>query len=352
MARRGRLVPFDGPAEPGDYITANLTFKHDGQVLASAEEEVIRIRPVLSFRDGNIEKFDGLMSGVRAGETRQGEALLSDDAPNVLLRGQKVTAIFEVLEVKKLEMPELTPELLDELGGFSDEAELRDAIRDQLARQLEYEQHRRAREQITAALTVAANWELPPALLQRQSRRELQRAAMELQRSGFSDEEIHAHENALRQNSMVSTARALKEHFILERIAEEEEIDAAEEDYEAEIRLIAAQSDESPRRVRARLEKAGSMDVLRNQIIERKVIERILEHASFKEVPYQAAPQRRRGHRPRGRRRRARRHSRGQVRRRRGRARSAERGARRERRGRGRVGVESLCRRGHAATWK
>ena len=117
---------------------------------------------------------------------------------------------------------------------------------------------------------------------------------MELQRSGFSDEEIHAHENALRQNSTVSTARALKEHFILERIAEEEEIDADEEDYEAEIRLIAAQSDESPRRVRARLEKSGSMDVLRNQIIERKVIELILEHATFKEVPYQpAAPTKR-----------------------------------------------------------
>jgi len=242
---------------------------------------------VLSFRDGNIEKFDELMTGVRAGETRQGEALLSDDAPNVLLRGQHVTAIFEVLEVKKLEVPELTPELLDELGGFTEEAQLRDAIRDQLARQLEYDQHRRAREQITAALTVAANWELPPALLQRQSRRELQRAVLELQRSGFNDEEIQAHENALRQNSTVSTARALKEHFILERIAEDEEIDAVDADYDAEIRLLATQSNESPRRVRARLEKAGSMDVLRNQIIERKVIERILEHALFKEVPYQ-----------------------------------------------------------------
>ena len=281
-------MPFDGPASPGDYISANLTFQHDGQTLASAEEEVIRLRPVLSFRDGNIEKFDELMTGVRAGETRQGEALLSDDAPNVLLRGQKVTAVFHVLEVKKLEMPELTPELLEELGGFADEAELRDAIRDQLARQLEYDQHRRAREQITAALTVAANWDLPPSLLQRQSHRELQRAAMELQRSGFSDEEIHAHENALRQNSMASTARALKEHFILERIAEEEEVEVNEQDYEAEIRLIADQSGESVRRVRARLEKAGSMDVLRNQIVERKVIERILEHASFKEVPLPA----------------------------------------------------------------
>jgi trigger factor len=79
----------------------------------------------------------------------------------------------------------------------------------------------------------------------------------------------------------------LKEHFILERIAEDEKIDAEEDDYTKEIFLIASQSGESPRKVRARLEKAGSMDVLRNQIIERKVIERILEAAEFNEVPFE-----------------------------------------------------------------
>ncbi|MBN1396131.1 MAG: trigger factor [Pirellulales bacterium] len=286
LARHGRLVPHDGPASPGDYITTNLSFRHDGRQLSSAEEEVIRIRPVLSFRDGNIRGFDKLMDGVRAGETRQGEAELSDDAPNVLLRGQKVTAVFEVLEVKKLELPELNAAFLEELGGFRDEAELRDAIRDQLGRQLEYEQHRRAREQITAALTVAADWELPPELLKRQSNRELQRAVMELRRSGFGEDEIRAQENFIRQNNMAATARALKEHFILERIAEEEKIDASEADYEEEVRLIAAAANESPRRVRARLEKSGSMDALRNQVVERKTIELILKHAKFKEVPY------------------------------------------------------------------
>jgi len=287
LARRGRLVPHDGPAEAGDYITANLTFKHGEEVLASAEEEVIRIRPVLSFRDGKIEGFDKLMDGVTAGETREGQTELTEDTPNAALRGGRITAVFEVLEVKKLELPELDEDLLDELGGFELEADLRDAIKDQLTRQIEYEQHRRAREQITAALTVAADWELPPDLLERQSSRELERAVMELRRSGFSEDEIRAYENRLRQNSRASTARALKEHFILERIAEEEGIEADEKDYQREINLMAAQSNESPRRVRARLDKGGLMDVLRNQIIERKVIELILSEARFHEVPYE-----------------------------------------------------------------
>jgi trigger factor len=286
LARYGQLVPFDGPAESGDYITTNLTFTHDEVVLSSATEEVIRIRPVLSFRDGKIEGFDKAMAGVRAGETRQCPAQLTQDAPNEALRGATVTAAFEVLEVKKLELPELTPDFLESIGDFESEADLRDAIRDNLRRRLEYVQHRRAREQVTAALTASADWELPPALLERQSRRELERAILEARRSGFSEQEIRAYENDLRQNSRAATARALKEHFILERIAEVEEIVDEPEDQEVEIRLIAEQSNETPRRVRARLEKSGGMDALRNQIVERKVVDRILEHALFTDVPW------------------------------------------------------------------
>jgi trigger factor len=286
LARHGRLVPHQGAASSGDYITCNLTFKNGAVEISSSQEEVIRLRPVLSFRDARIEGFDKAMKGVKAGETREVPTKISADAPNESLRGQEIMAVFEVLEVKKLELPELNAELLKDMGDFESEGELRDAISEDLKRQLEYHQQQEARRQIAASLTESANWELPPELLRRQSRRELERAVLELRRNGFSDAEIQTYENDLRQNSMASTARALKEHFILERIAEDQEIDADSEDYDKEISLIAAQSGESVRRVRARLEKGDLMDALRNQVVERKVIELVLSHAKFKDVAY------------------------------------------------------------------
>jgi len=286
LARYGSLTPKDGPAEKGDYVTTNLTFLHSGREISSAKEEVIRIRPVLSFRDGKIVDFDKLMAGVRPGDTREGYADLSQDAAAVGLRGARITARFDVLEVKRLVLPELTPQFLLDIGEFQSVAELRDAVLDNLQRRLEYRQYRHAREQISRLLLAGANWDLPPALLRRQSQRELTRAVMELQRSGFGENEIRNAENELRQNSAVSTARALKEHFIFERIAEEESIEEAPEDYDHEIELIAEQSGETPRRVRARLEKGGGMDMLRNQVIERKVVDLILSHAEFQEIPY------------------------------------------------------------------
>ena len=290
LTRFGQLTPHDGPAGNGDYLTVNITSSHDGQQVELDEERVLRICPSLSFRDGDLAEFDKLVEGATAGDKRTGRVELTQDAPNEELRGKKVDVEFEILDVKRLKLPELTEEFLQEMGGFESEAAMRDAIRDNLQRQLQYEQQQKVRGQITDMLTKTADWELPPGLLKRQSARELERAVMELRRAGFSEGEIRARENMLRQNSAASTASGLKEHFILERIAEEENVEAGEGDFEKEIFLMAMQSGESPRRVRAQIEKRGLMDVLQNQIVERKVLELVEAEAKFKDEPYEPEP--------------------------------------------------------------
>lgn len=286
LAKYGQLVPHDEAAAEGDYLVANLTASADGKELARDEERVLRIRETLSLVDGRIEGFDKLAAGAKEGDKLNAKVTLSESAPNEELRGKEVEVELEVLEVKKLRLPELDEDFLAEIGNFATEGDFRDAVQKDLERQLEYAQQQQARKQISELLTESADWELPPALLKRQSARELERAIMELRRSGFSEAEIRARENELRQNSSSSTAESLKEHFILERIAEDEELDVEDGDYDREIFLMSMQSGESPRRVRAQLEKRGLMDVLRNQIIERKVMAQVEAEAKFDDQDY------------------------------------------------------------------
>ena len=161
LAGRGRLVPFDGPAEEGDHITVNISLLDGDRVVHETREVSLRLAEVLSFVDGRVEKFAEGLSGIKAGESRTLPIKMADDAAEAV-RGKELQAKFEVLEVKKLEPPELTPELLIELGDFDSEGALRDAIRDSLERQLKYHQGQRARQQITGLLTAAATWDLPP----------------------------------------------------------------------------------------------------------------------------------------------------------------------------------------------
>ena len=291
LSKHAEMVDKDGAAAKGDYVTVDITFAEGEREVSKLEDETVCVRPVLSFFDGKLQGFDTLMVGANVGDTREGSIKLSLDAEDEALRGKQLSVKFKVTEVQELQLPELDEAMLDRLGDFDNEGDLRDAVGEHLGRQLAYQQNQRIRGQIADLLTESADWDLPPDLLRRQSQRELQRAVMELQSAGYSEDEIRAHEADLRQNSQESTAKALKEHFILERIAEDESIDVETGDYDAEIELIAAQSGGNPRRVRARLEKDGLMDTLRNQIIERKAVKLITDNAQFNEVPYEGEQQ-------------------------------------------------------------
>ncbi|MFM7292174.1 MAG: trigger factor [Planctomycetia bacterium] len=287
LRERARFVPHQGQPKAGDLIVANLRFLDGDKVLSEAADLELVVRPRLSFADAELQGFDKLVAKARVGTPVTATLKVSDEAAVESLRGKDVTVELTVVDVKQLELPELSAELLEELGGFESPDALRAAVRAQLENQLEWHRRRQVRQQVSKALTASASWDLPPDLLRRQSLRELERAILELRRSGFDDDSIRRHVNELRQSVMGSTAAALKEHFILERIAEDQSIADTAADYDEEIRAIAAQSGESPRRVRANLEKRGLMDVLRNQIIERKTIDLITSHAKFTDTPFE-----------------------------------------------------------------
>ena len=290
LSRYSQMEFTNEPAALGDFVDVTITVKSGDTILNKVEGDMVRACPTLTFHDGTITDFDKLAVGVTTGDKFTAQLTLSADAPNEEYREKTVDVEFEVLSVRRESLTQVTDAFLQRIG-YDNEADFRDTILDTLNRQLEHEQHRRMRRQITESLTVAATWELPPSLLKRQSEREFRRTVMELQRSGYEQEEILAQLNAIRQNSAAATAQSLKEHFILERIAEIESIVDAPEDYDTEVALIAAQSNSSSRRVRAQIEKAGEMDILRNQIIERKVINLISQNATFTEVPFEMGEQ-------------------------------------------------------------
>ncbi len=290
LKRYAKLIDREGNAEPEDVLDVSVQVTHHGKLIAEYESVRVTLLPNLSFRDVTISDFDKLMVGAVVGDTRDTTVTISSGAENEAMRGQEVAVRFTVNEIRHLELPKLNQAFLDSIGGFEDEDDLREAVRGELERQAKFAQQRRLREQITANLIQGADWELPPDLVRRQAKRELERMVLELQSSGFSADLIQNYANQIRQNSLRSTEAALKEHFIFERIAEDQKIEADPADYETEIGLIADQSGDSVRRVRARLEKRGQMDALRNQIIERKVVELICSQAHFTDTPLEERP--------------------------------------------------------------
>ena len=191
LGEQSALIPKEGNVEANDHVVVKVTTIHDGKTLVTSDELTIPVVPKLVFPEATLEGFGELVVGSKVGDEKTVKVTLSNDIDNEALRGEDVELKISILDVKQQEIPELTEEILESYG-MQDEQALRDAVRASLVRQLEYQRSQSIRQQISSLLTGSAEWDLPPDLLRRQFRRELERSVLELRSSGFDEATIRA----------------------------------------------------------------------------------------------------------------------------------------------------------------
>jgi len=158
---------------------------------------------------------------------------------------------------------------------------LRELLQVILQRRLEYTQRQAARQQVIQQIAASSTWDLPQDLLRRQAVKALSRKRLEMQADGISEKEIQDRLRLLQQDVLNSTALSLKEHFVLQKIAEIEKIDIGEDDINEEIERLANHQGLSPRRLRSQLEKEDQLESLVAEMYERKALDLILDSAIY-----------------------------------------------------------------------
>lgn len=283
------LEPVDTPAVAGDHATVGVLVLRNGEEINRANERTLRLLPTLRFEDGEVAGFDQLLAGAVSGDVRSADVKISMEAAREELRGETVTVQFTVADIKRPRLPEIDDSFATGLG-FESAEKFREYMKDSVTRQNEWEVRQATRRQVLDKITESATWDLPESLVKRQVDNALRREILEMQQAGFSDAQIRARKNDLMSQQMSNTRQALKEHFVLDRIATEEKLEVTPDEMEWEIMVMAMRSGESPRKFRARLEKQGLIENLAAQILERKAVDEILSKAEFVDVPAPEKP--------------------------------------------------------------
>lgn len=286
----GQVIPKEGVVESGDRIVVDMTVQDEGRPIGKMEETTLNVERRLAFKDGLIEGFAEKLQGAKVGDSREVDIKLASTAAGGLA-GKTVKGTLVIKDLKTVRLPELTEEFTDKTFGVASAQQLDELIRVTLERNLEHQQRRSARVQIMEQIAATANWQLPEELLMRNYRRVRSRRIMEMRGDGLPDQQIAQQLRLMEQDLLKSTEMSLKEYFVLQKIAEVEKIDVDEDDLNDEIVRIADQSGESPRRVRARLEKEDMMEALMADMIERKALDLILDSAEYEDVPLDQAEQ-------------------------------------------------------------
>lgn len=291
LERYGQIVPKEGPAgsepvvELGDHISATVeVFAPDGKELAHLEAQVFKVQERLLLRPfGVVEDFGKLIGGRRAGDVIEAEIKPTDRFP---LAKPGTRLRLKIQEVKTVRLPEPTPEFLASTIGVHSYQELLDIIQNLLQERLEQYQQQEARRQVLEQLLQSVRFDIPEDLLERQTRRLLQRRILELHQEGKSEQEIRAQLRQLRREAALTAHHELRSYFLLQKIAEVEKIEISDEDIDQEIQRLARTQGISYRKMKARVEKEDLTEAIANILLERKALEAVLRHAQFEDYEW------------------------------------------------------------------
>ncbi|MCP4591990.1 MAG: trigger factor [bacterium] len=282
MAFRGRYAPVeDGPIVEDDLVVGDLAVVVDGDTVKSEANAMLAARD--QFYSGmQLTGLGDALVGKKAGDEVELEVTFPEDYETPERRGKTGTFGLQIADVKRLEIPELTEELLSELG-YDDETDLRDTMKAALEQRQEGEVKEAMRQQITAHVLKGVDFALPEGLSQRQADAIVRRRMIEMYQAGMPETEISKQLDELRLRAVEQAAEDLKLFFVMDKIATEREISVSEDEMNGAIASIAGMQGKRFDRMRDELIKNDGISALYLRLRDGKILDALLEKAEITE---------------------------------------------------------------------
>ena len=228
-----------------------------------------------------LPKFCEQLVEQQPGETRLVIVEFSADFPVKELAGKKADYAVTLREIKEKVLPAIDDALAAKLAPGKTLTDLRQMIGHDIEHAKEHDVERAKEAQILKYLHERIQFELPPALLQNETRRALAELVQRNRERGVTDEMLKEKEKELIDGAAGLAANRLKTNFILHRITERENIQVKKEDVDLRIRQEAARYDISPDKMRKELQQKDALDDVAEQILLGKTLDFLKANVSI-----------------------------------------------------------------------
>jgi trigger factor len=268
----------DRPAQIGDTVTVSF----QGKFIDHPEDEDIKVDDVdVTLGGPNVQKeFTDNLIGVKADDEKTFVVDYPEDFSSKGLAGKTVEYQAKVIAVRVKELPELDDEWARSLGDDFDSLEtLRGKIRGDLEKRAADDADNRLRSELVHKLLEAHQFEVPESLVERQTQYRLDSFVRDMIGRGIDPRSQQLDWEGARAELKTQAQEDVRSSMLLERIADEEQINVSAEEIDAEIDAIARASQQPKEQVRGVLTKDGGERSIANRLRNRKAIDLIKENA-------------------------------------------------------------------------
>jgi len=228
--------------------------------------------------DSFLPGFCDQLLGGTVGEKKQVLINFPADFPQPALAGKKATYFVDIVSIKEKKLPEVTEEFAKKLGAESLD-KLREQVRNAIARQREAETQSGLRDQLVEHLLKQVQFDLPESLIAAETRNIVYDVVRENTMRGVSREELEQRKNDIFGFASQSAKERLRASFILDAIAEAENIKVEEHELDNRIAELAQRHRTTPERLKAQLTEHDALGEIEDQIRVAKTLDFLLANA-------------------------------------------------------------------------
>jgi len=240
---------------------------------------------------GTLQEFNENLRGRSPGDELDFEVTYPEDFGNEKLAGKAIPFHAAIKGIRQKELPELNDDFAADIGDFRTLDELRTRIREVLAHNRRHSAMEAAKDKLINQLVEKHDFPVPESLVERQIQTRIERTLRSLQRQGVDLSKLNLDAAKLRDAERDRAIRDVKAGLLLERIAEAENVQATQEEIDAEVQRYAKQTEQSVSKARQKLAQNGDLDRLQSSIRNEKALNFLFDEAVKVDQPAEKAPE-------------------------------------------------------------
>ncbi len=270
--------PVEREAQMDDVCVIDFKSTLDGQPLAEAlgkpagfmegrEGQWMKVE-----EDSFLPGFASSLAGMKAGESKDITVEIPESFPVEDLRNKTLVMATTVVEVREKKLPAIDDEFAKRMmGGTLDE--LKEAMKARLASQKKMAANEAKADQITEKLADMLDFNLPEVIVERELHGVLQQKLQEAMYSGNVPADMDKFVEEAREDARKSAVRNLKVFFMLQEIAQKENIAVSDEELYYEVAAQAKRQKKNLKSYIRELHRDGRMHGIRLSLLTAKVLD-------------------------------------------------------------------------------
>ncbi len=279
----------EGGVEQDDIAVISYTSTFDGKPSAESFEESLAPYDaqedywIKAGGDHFLPGFSENLISMVVGSEKVIAHTFADDFALEALRGKTLDYTVTVKEIKAEELEseeELAKKMLGEEGTV-------EAFREQVKSYVEGQQAKSLQDIKSSAILEkigeGLEFEVPEDYLASEKQSQANGLIQQAMSYGMGEEEVAKMQENILETATANAEKSLKNHFLLQKIAEEEKMEVTSEEIMQKVAMQAYQSGQDPQKAIKELQKSGNDYQVRQSILMDKVVAFLVEEADITE---------------------------------------------------------------------